>query len=312
MLIVCNYHYIRNDFNTPYPSIFGVTPGQLKKQLLQLGTMGAFIPPSEFIQSPERYIRDEKVFILLTFDDGLQEQFDLAKPVLDSMGLEAFYFINTANSIGKEVSLVHQIHFLRSVIAPEDFLHILKENTQVSLNPSDIQKARTHYNYDPPKAADLKYLLNFKLSYNEQENLISPLFNTHFDEEEVLGSLYMSEETLVALGKTNQLGSHAHRHVPLGVLPLEMQEEEVSQSKHILETLSGQEIAAISYPYGNPEACTPQVSEAAAAAGYKVGFTMTRKANKHPENLMLLHRFDCNDLPGGKNEKTTALCELPF
>lgn len=312
MLIVSNYHYIRNDFNSPYPSIFGVTPGQLKKQLLQLGTMGTFISPSEFIQKTEQYTCDEKAYILLTFDDGLQEQFDLAKPVLDKLGLEAFYFINTANSIGKEVSLVHQIHLLRSVVSPEVLLNVLKENSPVSLTPIETQKARKHYNYDSPDAAELKYLLNFKLSYADQEKFITPLFTTYFDMEEVLEGLYMKEKELTILGKKNQLGSHAHRHLPLGLVPHQTLGDELSISKNILETISGQRISAISYPYGNPEACTPQVAEAAAATGYRVGFTMTRKANKHPENTLLLHRFDCNDLPGGKNEITTALCALPY
>ena len=312
MLIVSNYHYIRTDFTTPYPSIFGVTPQQFKNQLLQLGKMGTFVHPKDLVENPEQYLNTKDTYILITFDDGLKEQFELAKPVLDKLGLGAFYFINTSNSSGKEVSLVHQIHLLRSVVSPEVLLNELKENSPVYLSPIEIQKARKHYNYDSPDAAKLKFLLNFKLSYADQEKFITPLFTTYFDVEEVLEMLYMNEKELTFLGKENQLGSHAHRHVPLGLLPHQTLGDELSISKNILETISGQSISAISYPYGNQEACTPEVAEAASTAGYRVGFTMTRKANKHPENRLLLHRFDCNDLPGGKNEIATALCALPY
>jgi len=312
MLIVSNYHYIRTDFNSPYPSIFGVTPVQFKNQLMQLGKMGAFVHPKELVSNPEFYINSKEPFVLITFDDGLKEQFELAKPILEDLGIGALFFVNTANILDRDVSLVHQIHLLRSVLPSKELLGVLQENESIVLTPIEIKKAQQHYNYDNPEAAELKYLLNFKMTYKEQEQWITPLFQQYFDSEAVNTSLYMNDAILSSLSQKGQLGSHAHRHVPLGLLSQTDLNNELQQSKQLLEDLVQQEIITISYPYGNPEACTKEVAEAAATAGYELGFTMTRKGNNQTTERLLLNRFDCNDLPGGKNEKTGPLCELRY
>ena len=43
MLTVVNYHYIRNEYRTKFPSIFGVTPTSFRKQLILLKEKGDFI-----------------------------------------------------------------------------------------------------------------------------------------------------------------------------------------------------------------------------------------------------------------------------
>jgi hypothetical protein len=51
MLTVCNYHYIRPNFDTNYPSIFGVTPSAFKKQLKLLKDKGDFVSPQDLISN---------------------------------------------------------------------------------------------------------------------------------------------------------------------------------------------------------------------------------------------------------------------
>ena len=48
MLSVVNYHYIRESFDTKYPSIFGMTNSQFKKQLVLLKGHGDFLNISDF------------------------------------------------------------------------------------------------------------------------------------------------------------------------------------------------------------------------------------------------------------------------
>ena len=94
MLTVCNFHYIRNNFDAPYPSIFGVTPCEFENQLLKLSEKGEFINQKIVIEDIDSILASKKNFILITFDDGLKEQYVLAKPILDKMNIEAIYFIN--------------------------------------------------------------------------------------------------------------------------------------------------------------------------------------------------------------------------
>ncbi|HMK06210.1 MAG TPA: hypothetical protein VK476_01690, partial [Flavobacterium sp.] len=97
MLTVSNYHYIREDFSAPYPSIFGVTPQAFERQLLLLREMGTFIHPQDLINNADEILSSEQHFLLVTFDDGLKEQLTLAKPILDKLGIPALFFINSIN-----------------------------------------------------------------------------------------------------------------------------------------------------------------------------------------------------------------------
>ena len=138
MLTVCNFHYIRNNFDAPYPSIFGVTPYEFENQLLKLSETGEFINQKMVIEDIDSILASEKNFILITFDDGLKEQYVLAKPILDKLNIEAIYFINSINYLEKEVSQVHKIHLLRSQISSSEIMKSRgKLSNEISLLEDD-------------------------------------------------------------------------------------------------------------------------------------------------------------------------------
>jgi peptidoglycan/xylan/chitin deacetylase (PgdA/CDA1 family) len=297
MLIVANYHYIRKDFDAPYPSIFGLTPKQFKAQLKQLSHFGEFISLNDLLQY--RIKQFDKNYFLITFDDGLKEQYELAKPILEAMGIPYIFFINTSNFSERKVSLVHKIHLLRSQIAPEKLLQGLKAN---SLNVKEKKAALLHYNYDTEANAVLKYLLNFKLSLDEQRAFIEPLFTENFNENEMTEDLYFSEAMLQDLHKQGVLASHSHRHVPLGRIKASEVKKEMQNTQTFFHERFGQKAYALSYPYGSRDSCEG-IGDLVQEAEFKLGFTMERAANNSlEEDSLLLARYDCNDLPGGKND----------
>ncbi len=306
MLTVSNYHYIRDNFTTPYPSIFGVTPTFFKAQLLAMKEIGTYITPQEVLSNYEEVVNSSTNYVLITFDDGLKEQYLKAKPILDALGIQALFFINTLNFIEKEVTLVHKIHLLRSQMATAAFFDILKSfDTQgkTVLSEKERHQAILHYNYDDEETALLKFTLNFKLSLQEQQRLIQAIFDTHFDSDAIVKDLYMTEDQLKQLADVGMLGSHTHSHLPLGYLDAKEIEKECMLSKNYLAELTQQSIPFVSYPYGSQEACASPVGSIAKSIGHSVGFTMERGINTGNENPLLLKRFDCNDLPLGKNQK---------
>ena len=306
MLTVSNYHYIREDFATPFPSIFGVTPVAFKSQLENLKTVGRFIAPKELLANTDDILNSKENYILVTFDDGLKEQFELAKPILDSLRIEALYFINSINFIEKEVSLVHKIHLLRSQIAPSDLMQSftgLSSESSFELTSKEKIKAVEHYNFDDIQSAYLKYFLNFKLSTEQLALVINSLFSHFFDRNQIVEKLYMNEEQLKILANENQLGSHTHSHLALGLLTDEKIKSELEITKNYLEDVTKTKISFVSYPFGSPESYQEPVPLLAKKIGYEIGFTMERGINVGSEDKLLLKRFDCNDMPSGKNEK---------
>jgi peptidoglycan/xylan/chitin deacetylase (PgdA/CDA1 family) len=303
MLTVSNYHYIRENYNTNYPSIFGVTPDVFRKQLLLLKDKGDFVNSINLVSNTNSILNSKENYYFITFDDGLKEQFDYALPILEELDIPAVFFVNSRNFQEKKVSTVHKIHLLRSVISPLDFLKNISRFTEINFSEQDKMKAKSIYIYDDNESAVLKYILNFKMDFSKQESIIKSIFDVFFDESAVLEELYMSESQIMDLSKKSFLGSHTHNHYPIGLLDDKGIKYELENSKLYFENLTNSKIETVAYPYGTPEACTDEVARIAKEVGYKLGFTTTRGNNSINNDYLLLNRFDCNDLIGGKNYK---------
>lgn len=304
MLTVCNFHYIRTNFEKPYPSIFGVTPIEFDNQIKELKKIGEFISIDQLVNNIDEILVDTKNHLLITFDDGLKEQFELALPILEKNNIEALFFINSMNYIERKVSMVHKIHLVRSEINPITILSEVKKVCAIERNEltsDEMIKAVKHYRYDDEQSAHLKYLLNFKLPKKDLELVINSLFETYFNELEIINSLYMTNNQLNYLAQKQMLGNHTHSHLALGLLNEEQIENEIFKTKSFIQSFQKNTNLAISYPYGSEEACQDPVTKIAKQLGHKIGFSMERGTNDKTANKLLLKRYSSNDLPGGKN-----------
>lgn len=321
MLIAINYHYVRPSFEQLLPlngqglgtcsseGIHGVTPTQLEEQLKLLSSVGEFVDASQVRRAVTCDGTLPENALLVTFDDGLLEQFDYAIPVLQKMGIPALFFVTTAPILTKTVEQVHKVHLIRAAISPAEFsvlLARLSRNTWCPQNLAiDATMIREQYPYDDPVSAKLKYVLNFVLRPKERKQLIDLCFREVFGgaEQSISASLYMGKKELQALRHTDSLGSHGHRHLPLGLLPLPSAIADITQSLEYLASWSGGPITALSYPYGSFDACRANIGIAASQLGVNYAFTMERAGNTDLTYPLQLARFDCNDLPGGKQPR---------
>jgi len=309
MLAIVNFHYIRHSFAAPYASIYGITPSYFERQLLTYAKYSVFIGGrelSDLMQKGEP-VRGNR--LLITFDDGLKEQYELAYPILIKHGVPAVFFINTRSLMEKTVADVHKIHLVRSLCPSEEILgevhNILDGRLSKAEWPVIKSSATMHYKYDDLNSAELKYLLNFTLSLAEREILINQLFARYFpDEEYVSTSLYMDAEHIRELGNLGYVGSHGHDHIPMGMLSNDQKDFHVRQSKEILEFTTGTEVSAFSYPYGSKESCR-NMDEVLGKNNYTFAVTMTRGLNIVFDKPFHLNRYDNNDLPLGKTYRYT-------
>lgn len=301
MLTVCNYHYIRPEFTAKYPSIFGVTLSEFENQLLKLSAIGRFIHPDEMIQNADNIFKSSENFILITFDDGLKEQSINALPILDSLKIPALFFINSINHIERKVSAVHKIHILRSVVPSEEIYENATTFFSRQLTDSEKKDAYAFYRYDNTISAELKYFLNVILEPALLHEFIDGFFDNYFDEKEVAKSLYMNFDEVEVLAKKGYIGNHTHTHLPLGTFDDGIIREELAVSKKIIEDWWKIHVKFVAYPYGTKEAANERVGEIAKETGHEFGFTTKPGFNNAENNPLLLNRFDCNDLVGGKN-----------
>ncbi len=306
MLVILNYHYIRESFEAPHPSIFGITPGGFRSQLELLATQGEFISLTDLASAISADTALPERSLLVTFDDALREQYEIARPILRQLGIPAVYFANTSVHQNHTVSTVHMIHLLRSRLAPEDFLReVEKESRRLGIHPGpesvDTGQARRQYSYDSPRAAAVKYYLNFQLSPRQQTSLIRGLFTRLWPESEqnVSQNIYMDVEQLKSLCTEQSLGSHGHEHLPMGKLSAAEFQKQLQMSWELLDQWGHRGPRTFAFPYGSTAACSPLLRTLAPMFDMVAGFTMERRANETISDPLFLARYSNDDLPGG-------------
>lgn len=312
MLIAVNYHYVRPSFDGPHPGIHGVTPDELEKQLQLLRTLGQFVTPAALRAAVAGGRALPPRALIVTFDDGLREQYEHALPVLQRLGIPALFFINTRPIRETEVSTVHKLHLSRARLAPEEFAKVLEGRARAigvdaRLHPV-LPAAVAQYRYDRPEVAQLKYALNFLLSADERDVLVDACFAELFggNEQAISRALYMTTGQVKALSALDLLGTHGDEHLALGLLAPEEVERCLVASIDSIDRWTGKRPYALSYPYGSRDASAPFVGEIARRHGIELAFTMERAANRDLLEPLLLARFSANDLPGGKDSLIPA------
>lgn len=300
MLISVNYHYIKEYFNAPYPSIFGVTPDQFAEHLDHLGKDAVFVGNSDIIDIIDGNQRMPSRAVAITFDDGLKEQYDLARPILLAKGIPAIFFINTRPIEEDFVTYTHKIHIIRAYTCPADLENVLRticNNENVPFNLPDAECACKVYKYDTPDSARIKYYLNHILGGELQTRIIDQCFaELEFDQKQISSDLYISKEMAQKLSQEGMLGTHSHDHLPLGLLEEDKAKADLDMSLSKIRQWTGQDVSALSYPFGFKNACSPAIADHARLRNIKFAFTMERAGNHVMDRPMFLGRFSCTDI----------------
>ena len=304
MLLAANFHYLRSNFETPYPSIFGLTPEQFEHQIDVIGKEFNYVSAADIKAAAlgERVLPNRAC--CLTFDDGLREQYEIGWDILQRKGIPAIFYINTGPIVEEKLAIVHKIHILRSLISLQDIMETLRSfitKYEIKIPQNISKKAAEQYKYDTIDIAEMKIILNFLLTYEQQEVFADECFNKlDLNDREIAKSLYMTVDMIRHLDSVDCIGSHAHNHVPLSTLSDDSKiKQEIQKSLDIFRQWGLQNVNSISYPYGGPDACSLQVGKISKELGLSFGFTMERAVNSNLNHPMFLSRYSNSDLPGG-------------
>jgi peptidoglycan/xylan/chitin deacetylase (PgdA/CDA1 family) len=274
-------------------------------QLAELGRSFEFIHGRDLLRALQDGFTLPEQACLITFDDGLREQYRNAFPILEKHGVSGVFFICTQPMVEGIGLTVHKMHWLRATRPPQVFLQqILEAATAAGMpfDPEDVddEAANRQYLYDDMPTKRVKYLLNHMMPFKSYRQLIGELFAREMDERTFCADMYMRERDLLDLGAAHTIASHAHFHCPLSGLDPETLRDNLAQSRELLTAIMGSAVNLISYPYGGPSAVSTAVADTAAAVGFLAGFTMERSLNHTLGQPHLLARVSTNDAPGGK------------
>ena len=300
MLLVVNYHYIRDEI--PKDGIYPVTTTFFKKQLELIYENGyKFISLEDInrvIKTKENNLPDKSC--LITFDDGLKESYDTGLSILDEMGIPAVFFIISDTIKNGNLIDVHKLHYLRTQVDTKEIYELI--STECELLDND--KVLKQYPFDNLTSGKVKYLLNFV-----NPKLIKKIFSKFISKSEIdiAKEFYMNDTQIKDLYNRGYLGTHSKSHRPLAKLSDKNMYLDILESVLCIEELCGidSRIDSISYPYGEASAVNDKVKHNCEQVDLVSGFTMFRGLNKIEDiinNPLMIKRFDTNDVFGGKSE----------
>jgi peptidoglycan/xylan/chitin deacetylase (PgdA/CDA1 family) len=297
MLLAVGYHYIAERGPREPRAIFPVTTGALAAQIELLGRSFELVTRDQLVAAVTGEGELPESACVLTFDDGLRCQVELALPVLERLGAPAIFFVPGRPLAEHRVLEVHKLHALRERVPDSE----LRARLPDGLPEVSAEEAQAHYRYDAPEAAELKFLLNIRLPPDARRKVVDSLFAAEFsDEEAVADELYADAAQVAEVEQAHAaVGAHSFAHQPLAPLPDTELADDLRRVTEILSEVTGKRPRAFSYPYGTPKTVDARTAAQVGAAGYRVAFTMRRDVNRSLDEPLLLARLDTNDAPGG-------------
>jgi peptidoglycan/xylan/chitin deacetylase (PgdA/CDA1 family) len=279
-LVVFTYHRIADPFTDHfYDPVISATPKSFRTQIKWLHSRFQIVALDELLSRLQAASPWRELVVLLTFDDGYRDNFDIAVPILREHGVPATFFIPTA--------------FLESPQLPwwDHIAYVIKKTTAQRLTlemaPGSIMEP-LKINIDPTQrsvaimAIVRAFLDGTVIDESWFLNQLEVQAGVTVDSATLGRTLFMSWDQVGQLaGAGLTIGSHAHTHRKLAGLDEQSQLFELTESRRVLKQRLNREIRALAYPYGWPGTFSPRTRSLAAETGYDIAFGSQVGVNRY-------------------------------
>lgn len=227
---------------------------------------------------------------VLTFDDNLKCQYDIAWPVMKREGLTGFWFVYTSvyENSGDRFEIYRHYRTVRFYHV-NDFYQIFYEACTHSKYATKLREELKHFDPDkfllqcaPYSVEDkrFRYIRDEILNQEQFQEIMDQMIRSdpEYDEEEATQTLWMTRENLKDLREEgNIIGLHSHNHpMRMSKLPESEQVEEFKKNLELIEEITGERPRTMSHPCNN---YSPTTIELLKKLGIELGF----RANKVQE-----------------------------
>jgi peptidoglycan/xylan/chitin deacetylase (PgdA/CDA1 family) len=265
-LLVLNYHRIGNPDDDLFdPSVFSATGEDFDEQISHLKRAASLVTLEEalgFVSGGNETARGCRV--LITFDDGYRDNYDIAYPILRSHGVQGVFFLAT-NMVGScLVPWWDRISWLMKTAHRRRFALSFPLKLMVDIDRNGLPES-------------LQAVLQL---YKKQENSDPARFMRELMEEAKSEEVPETERRFLSWDEAREMnrggmaiGSHAMSHAVLSQLTPQRQFEELSGARSILQEEVGSEVDVLAYPVGHRESFSGETQRIAREAGYRGAFS---------------------------------------
>lgn len=198
--------------------------------------------------------------ICLSFDDALKCQYDIAVPVMERLGIQAFFFTHSS-AFGQNPDRLEIYRYFRTACYAdidkfyEDFFHSVEQIDAAEFIRHHARYSEINYlaiySFYTDNDRWFRYLRDQYLVGNQYDELMDELMSQNdFDAYTVKKDLWMSEDNLVTTeSKGHLIGLHSYSH-PTQMSKLSKAEQELEYQNNYdhLTGVIGKPIRVMSHP----------------------------------------------------------------
>lgn len=266
-LLVLTYHRIGNSGDDLFdPGVFSATADQLDHQISYLKQHVSLVTLDEALSFVDGTNKEKKgrCRVLITFDDGYLDNFNIAFPILCSHGVHGVFFLATSMVGSCHVPWWDHIAYLMKTARKRRFRLSYPTDLTVDIDKNGL-------------ARSLRAVLR---SYKSPANSDPARFIRELAEgaggegpPKTMRRFLSWDEAREMSRHGMTIGSHTHSHHVLSQLEPGKQLQELSTSRKILKEQLAVEIDVLAYPVGGRSSFTDQTQSAARDTGYRAAFS---------------------------------------
>lgn len=276
--VIC-YHRVNRDHD-----FFSIDTDVFAKQIKYLVNNYSIINLNEFFDVLEAK-KDVRKGLLITFDDGYNDFYTDAFPVLEKYNLPAVVFLTT-NFIDQKMWMWQDLYrFIFHNTRSKSFQLTSNGKRSISISSNSEKMNARKIIHEHCVNLDRKTRLEFITNLAKDLLVKLPDIPT-----EAYAAMSWNKVRELS-GKNIEFGAHTHRHEILSCLNNHDIQKEVTQSKSIIEKNLNKEVTAFAYPNGSKQDFTDKTKSIVKQYGFKCAFTMVKGLNDQSTDKFELKRF---------------------
>ncbi len=306
------YHYVRNLKDSQYPEIRGLDEELFLQQMDHIMKNYTVIRMESLLEAYEQgdFSEIPDNALLLTFDDGYIDHYQVVYPILKKLGVQGSFFPNAMAVKEHCLLTVNRIHFILAAAEAENRVNMLvqdcfDEMDRYRSTGVDIEENQRLFDriglpnrWDPGEVIFVKRLLQNELPEKIRTEIAVNLFQKYVGvpEDEFARELYMNREQILQMKNDGMFfGIHGYDHYWLGKLPEEQMKQDVDKALEYFGDMIDPGNWVMNYPYGN---YNDRVVKYIRGRGCALGLSVeARVADLKKDDRFALPRLDTNDLP---------------
>jgi peptidoglycan/xylan/chitin deacetylase (PgdA/CDA1 family) len=275
-LLVLEYHRVLPEVHfNPFETVVSVRA--FKTQLDRLERSYPIVPLGEAIRGIESKIKGDKV--ALTFDDGYEDNYNVAFPILEERGLKATFFVTTG-LIGSE--------------RPQWDWEIVTNLRETNRDKVRIGKVTISKTSDESSTAFasrvIEHLKSSDLSSLQQ--VLEDLRENSPKGLDIESTRCMDWEEVRTLRKAGmEIGAHGVTHRSLARIDPAESFNEIVKSKEVVESKTGNSCEHFAFPFGSRLDYNQQLIDWIRKAGFKSCLLHVHGYNRESDSNFSLRRI---------------------